>query len=328
MSVFSPAITGLRLILRRPAIAIAEIAWRWSFAAATWFLAAMFVFEYLDSLPVSAVSRFLLGTGQPILIARAMKRIFEGSAFRFTEAGILLGIGLGAGWIVLASVGRTATVTSIAQELGIEIPTDGARLSSLAWLNFLRLAATLASVLGIVGSVLIASSAWASSHTSVAHAGSILGLFWFLICILWVVMNWLLSTATISAVLDHKGVMAAFASTISLLTANTGAMLSAGALFGAVHLAVFVLASGVAGVAFGLAGTIPVATVIALMVFVAFAYCALADFLYICRVAAYVTILRADDLSTVAELSVPPHGAGGSVDKAELILSDAPAPAM
>jgi hypothetical protein len=257
-----------------------------------------------------------------------MKRIFEGSAFRFTEAGILLGIGLGAGWIVLASVGRAATVDSIAEELGIDCSTKRSVFASLASIHFLRVAATLASVLGIVGSVLIASSAWASSHTSVAHAGSILGLFWFLICILWVVMNWLLSTATIPAVLDRKGVMAAFASTISLLTANTGAMISAGALFGAVHLAVFVLASGAAGVAFGLTGTIPVATVIALMVFVAFAYCALADFLYICRVAAYVTILRADDLSTVAELSVPPYGAGGSVDKAELILSDAPEPAF
>jgi hypothetical protein len=328
MSVFSPAITGFRLILRRPAIALAEITWRWSFAAAAWFLAGMFVFEYLDSLPVNAVSRFLLGTGQPILIARAMKRIFEGSAFRFTEASILLGIGLGAGWIVLASVGRAATVTSIVQELGIEIPTDGARLSSLAWLNFLRLVATLASVLGIVGSILIASSAWASSHTSVADTGSILGLFWFAICLLWVVVNWLLSTATIPAVLDRKGAMAAFASTISLLTANTGAVISAGTLFGAVHLAAFVLASGTAGVAFGLTGTIPRATVIALLVFVTFAYCALADFLYICRVAAYVSIIRADELGILAERSRPSPADDGSVDKAELILSDAPAPAF
>jgi hypothetical protein len=328
MSVFSPAITGFRLILRRPAIALAEITWRWSFAAAAWFLGGMFVFGYLDSLPVNAVSRFLLGTGQPILIARAMKRVFEGSAFRFTEAGILLGIGLGAGWIVLASVGRTATVTSIAEELGIEIPTDGARLSSLARLNFLRLAASLASVLGVVGSALIASSVWASSHTSVADAGSILGLFWFAVCLLWVVVNWLLSTATIPAVLDRKGAMAAFVSTISLLTANTGGVISASAFFGAVHLAAFVLASGAAGVAFGLTGTIPAATVIAFMVFVAFAYCAIADFLYICRVAAYVSIIRADELGILAERSRPSPADDGSVDKTELILSDAPAPAF
>jgi hypothetical protein len=328
MSVFSPAITGFRLILRRPAIALGEITWRWSFAAAAWFLVGMFVFEYLDSLPVNALSRFLLGAGQPILIARAMKRIFEGSAFRFTEAGILLGIGLGAGWIVLASLGRAGTVNSIAQELRIEIFSAGSGFSSLVWLNLLRVAATLASVLGIAGSAVIASSVWASSHISVGDAGRILGLFWFAVCLLWMVVNWLLSTAAIIAILDRKGAMAAIASTISLLIANTGAVISANVLFGAVHLAALVLASGAAGVAFGLAGTIPVATVIALMVFVAFAYCAIADFLYICRVAAYVSIIHADELGILAEPSRPSPADDGSVDKAELILSDASAPAF
>jgi len=141
----SPAIAGLRLIFRRPAIALAEIIWRWSFAAAVWFLAVAFAVEYLDSLPVNAVSRFLLGTGQPILIARALKRIFEGSALRFTETGVLLGIGLGAGWIVLASLGRAATVDAVAKELGIDSSPRRWVFPSLASIHFLRMSAALAA---------------------------------------------------------------------------------------------------------------------------------------------------------------------------------------
>ena len=323
----SPAIAGFRLIFRRPSIALAEIIWRWTFAAAAWFLATMFAVEYLDSLPVNAVSRYLLGSGQPILIARALKRIFDGSALRFAEAGVLLAIAIAFAWIVIASLGRAATVHSIAQELGIEISSAGSKFSSLAWINFLRVAVTLASALGIAGSALISSSVWASSHISAADAGRILGLFWFLICVLWVVMNWLLSTAAIFGVLDGKGALAAVVSLVSLMISNTGAVISAGALFGASHFAEFIAASAAVAVAFGLATQIPRPTAAALIVFIVCAYCAVADFLYIGRVAAYVSIIRADELDILAQRSPSPAD-DGSVDKAELILSDAPAPAV
>ena len=324
----SPAIAGFRLIFRRPSIALAEIIWRWSFAAAAWFLAIMFAVEYLDSLPVNSVSRLLLGSGQPILIARALKRIFEGSALRVTEAGVLLALAVAFAWIVIASLGRAATVHSIAQELGIEISSAGSKFSSLAWLNCLRLTVTLASVLGIAGSAMISSSVWASSHIAVADAGRILGLVWFVVCMLWVVMNWILSTAAIFVVLDDKGALAAVGSLMSLIISKTGAVIFAGALFGAAHFMAFIAASGAVAVAFGLAAAIPRPTAAALVIFIVCAYCAAADFLYIGRVAAYVSIIRADELAILAERSHPSPVDDGSVDKAELILSDAPAPAV
>jgi hypothetical protein len=324
----SPILSGFRLIFRRPAIVLAEIIWRWSFAAAVWFLVIAFAFEYLDSLPVNAVSRFLLGTGQPILIARALRRIFEGSALRFTQTGVLLALAVAVAWIVLGSLGRAATVNSIAHELGIECSPKRSVFPSLALTHFLRLSATLASIVGIAGSALIASSVWASSHISIADAGRILGLFCFLSCVLWVVMNRLLSTSAIFAVLDGDGALGALGSLISLIVSKTGAVISVSALFGAAHLATFIVGSVAAVFAFGLANSIPHATVVALVIFIVCAYCAVADFLYIGRIAAYISILRADDLPALAELSAPPYGADGSVDKAELILSDAPAPAM
>src|SRR5713226_6295414 len=99
MSSFSPTAEGFRLIFRRLAIPFAETAWRWPFATAAWLLGAFFLLEYMGSLPVTAADRLLLGTQQPVLISRALQRIFHGSAFRFTEAGIVLSVGLAIAWI-------------------------------------------------------------------------------------------------------------------------------------------------------------------------------------------------------------------------------------
>jgi hypothetical protein len=145
---------------------------------------------------------------------------------------------------------------------------------------------------------------------------------------LWVVMNRILSTAAIFAVLDGKGALAAVSSLMSLMISKTGAVISAGALFGAAHLAAFIAAGVAVAVAFGLAAAIPRPTAPALIIFIVCGYCAVADFLYIGRVAAYVSIIRADELPTPAEQPDSPSLERGSVDKAELILSDAPAPAM
>jgi hypothetical protein len=122
--------------------------------------------------------------------------------------------------------------------------------------------------------------------------------------------------------------MAAVASLISLMISKTGAVISVSALFGAAHLAAFVAASAAGVVAFALTAAIPRATVAALVIFIVCGYCAVADFLYTGRITAYVSILRGDELPSLAELSDRPSLEDGSVDKAEHILSDAPAPAM
>src|SRR5215469_3533554 len=138
MNSFSPITAGFRLIFRRPAIALAEIAWRWSFAAAVWVLGITFLFEYMASLPVTRADRLLLRTRQPELVARAVQRIFEGSAFRFIEAAILLAIGLTGAWIVLASLGRIATLRSVIDEFGLpRAAQESGALLSLFGLNFL-----------------------------------------------------------------------------------------------------------------------------------------------------------------------------------------------
>src|SRR5215831_21221217 len=118
MNPLSSIAVGFRLLLRRPLVPLAEIAWRWTFAAAAWVLVLAFRLEYFDSLPVNTLDRLLLSTGQPFLVAQAVRRIFSGSSARFLEAGILLVLSLGFAWIVLASLGRMAVLRSILEQLG------------------------------------------------------------------------------------------------------------------------------------------------------------------------------------------------------------------
>src|ERR1700751_4214408 len=136
MSSFSPTAEGFRLIFRRRAIPLAEIVWRWTFGTAAWLFGTFFLLEYMGSLPVNAVDRLLLGTQQPVLISRALQRIFHGSAFRFIEAGIVVLIGLAIAWIVLASLGRAATLAALLEEFGIPSGPSRKLVPSLFALNF------------------------------------------------------------------------------------------------------------------------------------------------------------------------------------------------
>src|SRR4051812_18439136 len=149
----SPTAEGFRLIFRRPAIPLAEIAWRWSFAMLAWFLSASFLVEYGDSLAANRVDRLLLGTHQPALILRALHRMVQGDALRFTAGGIVLAIALLVAWIALSSLGRAATLNAMMDALEITSSPSNRRktLSSLLGLNFLRAASILAAIVGAIG---------------------------------------------------------------------------------------------------------------------------------------------------------------------------------
>ena len=292
----------------------------------------MFLFEYMDSLAVTRADRLLLRTRQPELAARAIHRIFEGSAFRFTEAGILLVIGLTVAWIVLASLGRTATVRSVIDEFGLtRAAKESGTLLSLFGLNFLRTALTLAALTSAIGAMLIASSFWASTHVSAAEASRLFFLLLFCISMAWLVLNWLLSASAIFVVADGRRALAAIADTVRLCRQRPGPVFSAGALFGTAHVAAFVLASGAGFMVLGALGSIPAGFVWLTQWILIVAYCAVADFLYSGRLAAYVLIIRGEEAAAILGPprfpALPPSDARSAVDQDELILGDVPLPA-
>jgi hypothetical protein len=332
MNPLAPTSHGLGLLVRRPRIPLAEIAWRWSFAAAAWILAMMFLFEYMGTLRVSPADRLLLRTGQPELIARAIHRIFEGSAFRFTKAGVLLGLGLTVAWIVLASLGRAATVHAVLEDLGLAPPPQrGGVKRSIMALNALRATTMLAALVGIVGATFIASSFWSATRISPGDAARLFFLILFFVWLAWAVMNWLLSLSAISVVTEHQRALAALDSCVRLCQREPGAVFSTGALFGLMHGGAFIAACGTGFTIMGaLAGFAPRLTWLTLLLLIAL-YCTVADFLYTGRLAAYVLILRGEEATAIMTPpvvpTVPVPGARSPVDPNELILSDVPLPA-
>ncbi len=334
MASFSPTAEGFRIIFRSLSIPLAEVAWRWSFAAAAWFLGLMFLFEYAGTLPVNALDRLLLGTQQPVLVGRAIHRIFEGSAFRFTRAGILLSLALVFAWIILAALGRAVTVRSLIEEL--DIPAAGRRpvgagIRSLLGLNFVRAALTLAAFIAALGSVALVSSLWASSHASVGDVTRI----WFAVLLVtamaWSVLNWLLSTAAIFVVDGEPSAFEAIAATVRFSMQRPGALAAPGTLFGLAHFGALLFACGAGFTVLGTAGLIGARPLLFLEFLIVLAYCAVVDFLHIGRLAAYVAIIRGpgEPVSAVTVVTPPrtPHGESGAVDPGELILSDVPLPA-
>src|SRR3954469_462922 len=329
----SPTAEGFRLIFRRPAIPLAEMAWRWSFAAAFWFLSASFLFQYADSLPANRVDRLLLGTHQPALILRALHRIVHGSALRFTAGGIVLAIALLLLWIALSSLGRAATLKAMMEALDITASSSARRetVSSLLALNFLRAASALAAIVAAVGAIFIASGAWASTRMSASGAARLWLFLLILVWTAWAMLNWLLSTSSLFVAVDRISALTAISSTLSWYRDRLGSVLVAGIWFGLIHGGAFLTACSAAFTVLGMAQILGSGPTLFLEFLIIAAYCAVADLLLIGRLTAYLAIIRRGDSLDLREPQLPPPIFPGSertaIDQNELILSDVPLPA-
>jgi len=286
----SPTLEGFRILFRLPSLALAEIAWRWSFGLAVTALLAFSFREYLSTLPVTATEIFMLQTRQPALVLQAIARILQGSAPRAVTALIVLALALTLAWIVLASLARAATLRTLFEYF----PQNGEcrpRLNSLIGLNTLRASALLAAVLGVGGAAFLGGAA--SSTTDPSPASGLL-IFWMLtlfIGLAWSMLNWYLSLAAIFAVGEGKTSFGALAAAVELIRNHPGPVAAAATWFGLAHGVAFVMATSVAAFPLGLAGVLPGGIVVGGLLLIALLYFAVVDSLYVGRLAAHVFII-------------------------------------
>jgi hypothetical protein len=326
-------------MFRRPSLGLAEIAWRWSFGATAFALLAFSLVEYLDTLPVTPGDLFLLQTRQAPLIARAVEHILGGSVVRVMEAAVVMAVGLALAWIMVAALGRAATLKSLlayfeAEGSGQRPPSqseDGKpakwSLSALLGLNFLRVAVTFSGVIGCLAALVLAGVA------SPAH-DPLPGLSFLVFCVVlllvwmaWHTVSWFLSVAAIFVVRDGQNTFGALVAAVDLFRDRPGPVLAAGTWFGSAHLGAFVLASVAAGFPLAFAGVVPPGLVLVGLLLVTCVYFAMADFLYIGRLAAYVAICQFPValLAPATRYASPAFTPRARVDPDELILGDVPA---
>jgi hypothetical protein len=344
MSRVSPTLEGFRAAFRRPSVTLAEIAWRRSVGALAWALLFFWFIEYLKTLPVTNVDATLLSTRQPLLVGRAIAHILRGSLNRAGLALLFAAIALTLLWIIVASIGRAAILSAMLDyfrehesgNVSAETAdvTQSRPLLSLIGLNCLRAALTLAAMLAFVGAAILVRfiSSLADPHPGLAFvlflplAG--------LICIVWPGLNWLLSFAGIFVVHDGKDVLGALSTAVVFYRERSAAVVAVSIWTGLAHLAAFVGSSTLVALPLAFLQVAPVRLVIAGVILVALAYCAVADWLYMARLAGYVCIAETPrDLGTSALLAssrptgqecAPSLPALATIDRDEPILSDVP----
>ena len=348
----SPTAEGFRAAFRRPSVTLAEIMWRWTAGATA---AALFLFgltEYLSTLPVTNGELLFLRTRHPYLVGEAIAHILRGSLNRVVISSLFAALMLGVLWIVAASVGRIATVRGLLEYFRRDavrsvsaggIPHDGERdvasnvstkvapLTALLRINFLRAAVAVAAVCGFMGASILAGFASPDANPQPGLAFFLFLPLAAMICWVWWALNWLLSLSGMFAVRDGEDAVGAISAAGTFCRERTGAVFAVSTWTGLAHLVAFVGASVVVSVPLGFAGVLPWRLIVLGIVFVTVAYFAVADWLYMARLAGYVCIAETPEalLRPVPPApTVLPHVAGPpvqtTIDRDEPILSDVP----
>jgi|SRR5271156_856523 len=340
MAAPSPTIEGFRAAFRRPSLTFAEIAWRWSVGATAAGLFGFYFVEFLETLPVSKVDLFLLSTRQPTLVARALAHILSGNLDRAVLAALLVALTLTFLWVIAASFGRLATVRALIDYFHSEASSNlsgGAYgsdkprpIRALISLNLLRGAAFLAVILALAGAAIL--SGFVSSS---ADPRPVLAFILFLplagfICTAGWVLNWWLSLAGIFVVRNREDALGALSAAVSLARERTGSVLAVSTWTGLAHLIAFSVATTTVSLPLAFVRVVPSRLILVGVVLVMLAYFAVADWLYVARLAGCVCIAEMREaLSASPPLpGTPPGGiadrVGEIIDRDEQILSDLP----
>jgi hypothetical protein len=334
----SPTTEGFRAAFRRPSLTLAEVMWRWTAGGTAVALFVFGLFEYLNTLPVTNGELLFLRTRHPYLVGEAIAHILRGSLNRVVVAGLLAALLLAALWIIAASLGRIATVRGLLdyfrRDVASSLSTDNRPLPALLRLNFLRAAVAVAALVGFVGASIMAGFASPDAHPRPGVAFLLFLPLAALICWVWWALNWLLSLAGVFAVRDDEEAVGAITAAVAFCRERTGPVFAVSTWTGLAHLVAFVGATTVVSMPLGFAGVVPWRLVVAVMILVTVAYFALADWLYMARLAGYVCIAEMPQALLAplppAPLPVPPPIAAPpvrtTIDREEPILSDVPNP--
>ena len=343
MSRISPTMEGFRVVFRRPLLTLAEITWRWAVGATGTALFFFGLFEYLSTLPVSRGEMLSLRSRQPYLIGQAILHILRGSLSRAVLSLLVATLLVTLVWTVAGSLGRIVTLRAMLEYFrgrlaqGFSAPHEGTRaaeatergcpFSPLVFLHVLRAVLLLAGVLGLIGAILVAGLVSPDAHP---HPGlaflvfvPIAGLVW----LFWSALNWMLSLAAVFVVRDGDDWLEAIAAAMVLFRQRAGAVLAVSSWVGVAHLVAFVAATTVVSMPLGFIPLVPWRLAVLAMVFITLVYFALADWLYMARLAGYVCITEMTDemfAPLPPPIPVAPMPLQTTIDRDELILSDVP----
>ena len=316
----SPFQDGFAALWHEPALLAAEIAWRWCFGFSACALAIISDAWFLDSLKVSRVDEFLLGTFQPQLLSGAFQHILRGSLTRFVleQSVVLLGVTLL--WCFAATAGRAATLRRLVAMFSTD---DEPR--EMTWqfapifvLHLLRAAWSLIAVSVAIACLIIGSAMVGSGRAGLPVLILALGIG--LACWFGATLNWFLGVAPLFCIRSGAPAIDALAQSVDFVSRRGGRLFLLGLGFlplrlvwlGTMMLAMFAPLS--------LARHLAAGWVLLIMAAIALIYFAGADLLHLARLGAYASLAEDDahpvpapeasnppDLALAPEPALPPE---------------------
>jgi hypothetical protein len=316
--------SGFRAVFRQPALILAEIAWRWSFGAAAWVLVVLTARAVLAGIDISEAEYLLARHSDLFLIADACARILSQALPAFARAAAIIVPALALIWIFAVTLGRAATLKALFS-VPLEFVGPGAlagaapepfksstaagahargkmRFSSLLFLYLLRALFTLATLLAFIGTMILAAITFPAQGADPSTAALIWVILAALAAVFWTVINWFLALAPIWIVRDGRDPFRAIADSLALFRRDSGAYVSAAWWFGVIRGLALLTAFIAALVAASVLETSRAVAAASLLI--ALLYFAVADFLYVARIAAFVAL--ADESSQPSAVSIQP----------------------
>jgi hypothetical protein len=282
----NPITQGLRAVTRDPVIFLVEILWRWSFAL----LACLLVFAagvmLLGPLHIGNTWDAAWQSRDPKRLAYLILNILLLLGTKAIVAAIALPIAIALLWGILSALGRFVTVKRLRTGL------TSLRFRSILALQVLRAFISWFSIVllfaATLGAAIIASR---GPRPDPLLYYLIMMPSVVLISSFWLVFNWYLSLAAFFG-REGQSFRGAFRQARQTIRLQRSDFAGTGFVFLLFRTVALLISMAICGLASGMVGTSPQAYFVLLMV-VSLVYFAIADFLYMSRMAAYLALAAA-----------------------------------
>jgi hypothetical protein len=293
----NPVGQSFRMVLRDPVILLTEIGWRWSFGALATLILLLSSLSVLGSIHVNQTDRAAWRSNNPTLMAQALASVLTESGFSVLKQAVWVLPAISLLWCVFGAAGRAATLTRLSN-------SDVSFRGTLA-LHCSRALAMWIAGAGLAGALIMSariSMRGAEPDLLLYYALS----FWSAVLIggLWATANWYLSVAGLCCLQNGDGFLKSTGQAFRLARTQGGELGGISLIFGVVRLVVLAIAFVLCVLPSSLMATAP-REYTAWVIAVSLVYFAVADFLYVSRMAAYLIVASPQGASQAAEAGNP-----------------------
>lgn len=282
----NPITQGLRAVTRDPAIFLVEILWRWSFIIVACLLIVSVGVMLLGPLHIGNAWDSASRSRDPQRMGRLVLTILLILGIKAVIAAIALPLAMALLWSIFSALGRFVTVKRLRAGL------TSLRFRSVLALQILR------GFFSWFSLILLVAAIFGAVRIATHGPKPDLLLFYLmmmpsvvLIAAFWLVLNWYLSLA---AIFGHQEQTfpGAIRQARQTVRSQRSDFAGTGFVFLLMRIALLLVAVAICGLTSGMAGTSPQNYFVLLMV-VMLAYLAIAYFLYVSRIAAYLALAAA-----------------------------------